>query len=63
MRRQTHRRDPALEGWLSESASLHTPPQRHHGNNMAAYLPAPSIDAKRCQKGVEDHVAGLYVDW
>jgi hypothetical protein len=34
----------------------------HHGSNTAAYLPAPSVDAKRCQKGVEDHVTGFYVD-
>lgn len=63
MRRQTHCRDPALEDWLSEYVSPHAPLQRHNGSHMAAYLPAPSVDAKRRQKGVEDHVAGLYVDW
>lgn len=48
--------------WVLESASPHPPPQCHNGSNMAAYLPTPSVDAKRRQKGVEDHVTGLYVD-
>lgn len=34
----------------------------HYGSNIVAYLPASSVDAQRCQKGIEDHVTGLYVD-
>lgn len=34
----------------------------HYGNNMVAYLSASSVDAQRCQKGIKDHVSGLYVD-
>lgn len=35
----------------------------HHESNIVAYLSASSVDAQRCQKGIEDHVTGLYVDW
>lgn len=60
---RTHHRDRGLDDQVSESALplLHPPvPSR---SNMASYLPAPSVDAKGRQEGVEDHVTGLYVDW
>lgn len=50
-------------GRLAFRISIFRCPQLHKGSNMAAYLPAPSVDAKGGQKGVEDHVTGLYVDW
>lgn len=48
--------------WLLESASFCSL-RLHDGSNRAAYLPTASIDAERSQKGVENHVAGFYVDW
>lgn len=56
------------EVWKTRFQNPHLPrpqPREEHGNNTtaAAYLPAPSVDAKGRQKGVEDHMAGFYVDW
>lgn len=52
------------KAWRTGFQNQHLPhPQLYNGNNMAAYLPSPGVDAQGRQKGVEDHVSGLYVDW
>lgn len=54
------------ESWrprgLAFRISISRHPRLHNGSTIAAYLPAPSVDAQGRQKGVEDHVTGLYVD-